>query len=80
MARGMLAGRYAGGILVLPTRALQKYLTDRIGNYEELAPYFPVWAALPIKDGVLGVMRIEQDAESTEVPRIPKATDGRAVE
>lgn len=80
MARGMLAGAYAGGILVIPTKRLQQYLTDRIGNYEELAPYFAVWAALPIKDGVLGVIRIEQDAESVKVPRIPKATDGRARE
>ena len=78
MVRGMLEGRYAGGVLVLPTRNLAQYLTDRIGNYEELQGYFKMWASVPVKDGVLAVMRIEHDGTSMKVPRIPKGTDGRA--
>jgi len=35
-----------GTALVLPSRKLYPYLTDRIGNYEELEPYFDVWRAV----------------------------------
>jgi hypothetical protein len=55
------------------------YLTDRIGNYAEIQPYFPVWQALSIKDGVLAVIEIEHDALSVDVPHITKGTDGRAL-
>src|SRR5438093_11498594 len=37
-----LRGDCIGGVLVLPTRKLYAYLTDRVGNFEELTPYFPV--------------------------------------
>ncbi len=79
MALGMLSGKVAGGILILPTRTMYRYLTDRVGNYEELAPYFPLWSALPIEEGTLAVIAIEHDAVSKSVPRIPKGTDGRAL-
>jgi hypothetical protein len=79
MALAMLAGRISGGILVLPTRALYHFLTDRVGNYPELAPYFPMWSALPITKGYLAVIAVEHDAASTDVPRIAKGTDGRAL-
>lgn len=39
MSLGLLKGVLAAGILVVPSRELYKYLTDRIGNFEELAPY-----------------------------------------
>jgi hypothetical protein len=80
MVRGMLRGQYAGGILVLPNRNLAQYLTDRIGNYEELVDYFEYWGASPVKDGVLAVMSIEQDGTSLNVPKISKGKDGRAKE
>ncbi|MBI3969856.1 MAG: hypothetical protein HY332_01085 [Chloroflexi bacterium] len=79
MAMGLLGGHISAGVLVLPTRALYRYLTDRVGNYQELEPYFPLWSALSIKDGYLGVVAVEHDATSTEVPRITKGTDGRAL-
>jgi hypothetical protein len=78
MALGMLKDTLFGGLVILPTRAMALYLTDRVGNFEELAPYFPLWAALPVKEGVLGVVSIEHDAVSKKSPRIPKGTDGRA--
>lgn len=67
-----------GGILVVPTRKLYRFLTDRVGNFEELSSYFRFWSALAHK-GYLGVIAVEHDAESLEVPRIKKGTDGRAL-
>lgn len=79
MAMGVMAGKLSGGILVLPTRALYAFLTDRVGNYRELEPYFPLWSSLRIDSGYLGVIAVEHDATSTDVPRIKKGTDGWAL-
>jgi len=67
-----------GGALILPTRALYKYLTDRVGNYEELEPYFSVWDR-PDVQGVLVVIAVQYDELRNNVPRIRKGTDGRAL-
>lgn len=80
LALGILEGWLSGGILVVPSEKLAPYLTDRIGNEPELRPYIPLWKhwkslATP---SYLGIVTIEQDAESWDVPRIPKGTDGRA--
>lgn len=79
MALGILKKTLIGGILILPTRSMYKYLTDRVGNFPELEPYFPLWRALAVDEGFLAVIAIEQDAVSLSVPRIPKGTDGRAL-
>lgn len=79
MSLGLLERHLSGGILVMPTRLLYQYLTDRVGNFEELAPYFPLWRALPVSAGFLAVIAVEHDAANREVPRIPKMTDGRAL-
>ena len=79
MALGLLTNKLVGGILVIPSRKLYKFLTDRVGNYSELEPYFPLWRATPCENGVLEIMVIEHDGESLRVPRIPKGTDGRAM-
>jgi hypothetical protein len=71
-------GVISAGVLVVPSRKLYVYLTDRIGNIKELEPYFGLWKSVPCKTGVVEIIVIEQDAESTSVPRIPKGTDGRA--
>lgn len=76
---GLLRGETAGGILVVPSRKLYRFLTDRIGNVAELEPYFELWAATPCKEGVLEIIAIEHDAESFDVPRISKGTDGRSL-
>jgi hypothetical protein len=68
----------AAGTLVLPSRKLYGYLTDRIGNYQEIEPYLELWKSVPCQSGVLEIIVIEQDAESRRVPRIPKSTAGRA--
>jgi hypothetical protein len=79
MAVGLLDGVLASGILVLPSRDMYQYLTDRIGNFAEIEPYFPVWKNLRMQEGVLAVIEVEHDALSTEVPTIGKGTDGRAL-
>jgi len=79
MALGLMKGALVAGVLVVPSRKLYKFLTDRIGNFDELKPYLDVWKSLPCKEGVLEIVVIEQDAESKRVRRIPKGTDGRAL-
>ncbi|MEC4817652.1 MAG: restriction endonuclease [Scytonema sp. PMC 1069.18] len=76
---GLLRGIFLGSALILPSRKLYFYLTDRIGNYEELEPYFDVWRAVNINEGFLAVFVVEHDAVDKEVPRITKGTDGRAL-
>ena len=72
-------GIISAGVLVVPSRKLYMYLTDRIGNIQEIKPYFALWRSVPIREGVLEIVVIEQDATSKDVPRIPKGTDGRAL-
>jgi hypothetical protein len=79
MAMALMAGHLSGGILVLPTRSLYKFLTDRVGNYREVEPYFPLWKSLRVPVGYLGVIAVEHDATSPKVPRIKKGTDGWAL-
>lgn len=76
---GILRGIFLGTALVLPSRKLYSYLTDRIGNYEELEPYFDVWRAVDIQEGFLAIFVIEHDAVDSSVPTITKGTDGRAL-
>ena len=76
---GILRGIFLGTALVLPSRQLYPYLTDRIGNYEELEPYFDVWRAVNIQEGFLAIFVIEHDALDSSVPTITKGTDGRAL-
>src|SRR5207249_1304315 len=71
MALGLVAGVVAGGVLIVPTHALAKFLTDRIGNVRELVPYFPLWSAIKAKRGYLAVIVVEHDRTDTTVARIP---------
>ncbi|MEI8241963.1 MAG: hypothetical protein WCI17_01725 [bacterium] len=80
MCLGMIKGTLIGGVLILPTRKMYRYLTDRVGNIDEVEPYYPLWSAIPITKGILAVIVIEHDAASRDVPRIPKGTDGRALQ
>lgn len=80
MALGLLKSLMIGGTLVVPSRNLYQYLTDRVGNFSELAPYLDLWKSVPCKNGVLEIVVIEHDRTSKRVPRIPKMTAGRALE
>jgi hypothetical protein len=79
----VLAIRDAGtrlGVLVLPSRNFYRHLTDRVGNVDELRPYFPLWRDLaPTHTSALYVFVVEHDAVDKRVPRIRKGTDGRAL-
>jgi len=79
MSLGLLKGKIAAGILIVPSREMYKYLTDRVGNYAELEPYLDLWRAVRCDNGVLEIVVIEHDDVSYDVPRIPKGTDGRAL-
>ncbi|HEY0755120.1 MAG TPA: hypothetical protein VGD98_14270 [Ktedonobacteraceae bacterium] len=67
MALALLKKAMIGGVLVLPSRNMYNYLTDRIGNFSELQPYFPLWKSLnkSISAGILEIVAIEHDAVST---------------
>jgi hypothetical protein len=78
IALGIIQKQLIGGFLIIPMRSLSKYLTDRIGNYEELAPYFHLYPNLSIAEGVMSVFGVEHDRISTEVVLIPKGKDGNA--
>lgn len=78
MALGIIQEIVVGGCLILPTREMYQYLTDRIGNYREIEPYFPLWKHV-VGNGVLVVMAVQHDREDRSVPRITKGTDGRAL-
>lgn len=79
MGLGLMAGVIAGAVLVVPTRELAQYLTDRIGNLRELLPYLNLWRALPVERGFLAIFAVEHDKASLDVPKIAKGTDGRAL-
>ncbi|MBS4730094.1 hypothetical protein MSM1_17735 [Mycobacterium sp. SM1] len=82
MLLGAFEGELRGGILVVPSRATYRFLTDRVGNYQELVPYLPLWSSygkvLPAK-AYLGIVVFEHDALDESVPTITKGTDGRAL-
>lgn len=79
MVLGLLRSVFLGAVLVIPSRKLYPYLTDRIGNYEELEPYFDVWRAVRLEEGFLAIFVIEHDQVNNNVPTITKGTDGRAL-
>ena len=78
MVMNLANGLIAAGILVVPSKGFAKYLTDRVGNIDELERYFEMWKSVPCETGILEIVVIAHDAESFDVPRIPKGTDGRA--
>jgi len=62
MSLGLMKGVLVCGILVVPSRSLYRYLTDRIGSMEELEPYLDLWRSVRCKQGVLEIVAIEHDA------------------
>lgn len=78
---GIIEGKLLGGILVLPSRKMYNYLTDRVGNFQELEPYFKLWSKLSsqIPKGVLKIIEIEHNDISDTIDPIKKGIDGRAL-
>lgn len=79
IAVGLLNKVIAGGALIVPSRLMYRWLTDRIGNFREIEPYFSLWRNVNVDEGVLMIVEIEHDGTSLNVPRILKGTDGRAL-
>ena len=79
MCLGILEQHLVGGVLILPDRHLYNFLTQRIGNYREIAPYFPVYHRLKITTGILAVFAVSFDETSADVPLIPKGMDGNSL-
>lgn len=79
MCLGLMHGALIAGILVVPSRDLYQYFTDRVGNWDELEPYIDVWKNIQCEKGILEIIVIEHDSTSRDVPKIPKGTDGRAL-
>lgn len=79
LALGLIRGIITGAFLVLSSRQLYPYLTDRIGNYEELSPYFDVYRQIRCDCGTLAVVVVEHDSTDWGVPRIPKGLDGMSL-
>lgn len=75
---GFHIGAIAGGILAISSNRLSPYLTDRVGRYGEIEPYFPLWAATPCDQGVFEIIVVEHDAISSNAPLIPKGRRGQA--
>lgn len=78
MALGMLERAISAAVLILPSRDMYRHLTDRVGNFQELSPFFSLWKALNLEEAYLVVYEIEHDRECDSVPLIPKGTDGWA--
>ncbi len=79
---GILNRKLIGGVLILPSREMYNYLTDRVGNFRELSPYFDVWskADYPVDKGFVAVIEIEHgELTNDENLQIKKGTDGRAL-
>jgi hypothetical protein len=76
LVTALKCGAISAGVLVVPSKALAKYLTDRIGNIGELEPYIPMWADYPIKEGLLRFYIVEYDDLDPNAPVIPKGLDG----
>lgn len=75
---GLMRGALSGGVLVVPSSALARYLTDRIGNVRELIPYLELWQSITVENGYFAIVVVEHDDTSWNVMPVAKGTDGRA--
>lgn len=71
----------SGAFIIVPSKSLAKYLTDRIGNWEELEKRLGYWQAAGqalISNGAFQLLVIEHDQCQSSAPLIPKGRDGNA--
>ena len=43
LALGLMEGVVRAGVLVVPSREMGRWITDRTGNFPEIEPYFPIY-------------------------------------
>ncbi|MBI5572899.1 MAG: hypothetical protein HY914_23345 [Desulfomonile tiedjei] len=78
MALGMIEKVMIGGVLIVPSYEMHRFLANRVGHLAEIRPYFRVWRSIRVDEGLLAVIAVQHDAVSKHVPLIPKVTDARA--
>ena len=71
LCMGIKHGDLQMAFLILPIKRLAYYLTDRVSNYEELAPYFGLLDDFPIV-----VFGFDADRYNPTVPLLAKGRDG----
>lgn len=71
LSLGISASEIDMAVLLMPMHKLSYYLTDRVSNYEELEPYFPL-----IKDVPFIVIGFDVEDYSTSVDGLSKGKDG----
>jgi len=77
---GILQQEIIGGVLVVSSKALGYYLTDRIGTFEELRPYLPLWSLVLslVPVATIAIVVVEHDAVSEDKAFIiPKQRKGK---
>ncbi len=82
MVIALASGQMQVGVLLVPSRAMYRNLTDRIGNFEELHSYLRMWQSLGagVERGLLAITVVEHD-EETDDPALPyfrMGADGNA--
>ncbi|CAN5498503.1 hypothetical protein BH11ARM2_BH11ARM2_30910 [soil metagenome] len=78
LALGLVQGVVSGAVMIVADRSLYHFLTDRVGNYQKLTPYFPFWGSIRCEQGVLEIVAISHDFESPDVPLLVQGDDGNA--
>ena len=58
-------------VLMMPMHSLSYYLTDRVSNYEELKPYFPLISDIPFI-----MIGFDVETYSSNIPCLSKGRDG----
>lgn len=79
MALGLIQGVIAAGVMIVPSRLLYPYITDRIANFDELRAYLPFWQAIQCQQGIFEIVVFEHDGISDKARLIPKGKDGNAL-
>lgn len=68
---GIKKGELDLAMLMMPTKNMSFYLTDRVSNYEELEPYFLLLDEVPFV-----VFGFDAEEYSVDAPLLPKGKDG----
>lgn len=71
LCMGIKHGNLQMAFLIMPIKKLAYYLTDRVSNYEELAPYFGLLDNYPFI-----VFGFDADQYDPEAPLLAKGRDG----
>lgn len=71
LSLGVHNGELHLAVLMMPMHRLSYYLTDRVSNYEELAPYFSLVSEVPFI-----MIGFDVEEYSSTVPCLSKGRDG----